>query len=137
MVTVDGGHIVDLYSLDKSDPATWCALSGVTVDEDGAHLYKAVDDNYNAGHSYKLTQYPIGQTVTDPAWKPKFPGCGYGLHTCPTPRQALDHMWSAKRYLEVVVPVADLVPIDESKCKSQSVRVLREVTVDGTPVVAA
>ncbi len=135
-VTVDGGHIIDLYSLDGSDPATWCALAGVTIDDAGAHLYKAVDDNYMAGHEYTPTAYPVGVTVTDPAWRPGVRGCGYGLHACPTPRMARDHFSGASRFLEVVVPVAELVPIDETKCKSRSVYVVCEVTVDGERVSA-
>ena len=58
------------------------------------------------------------------------------LHTCPTPRMARDHYRAATRYLEVSVPLADLRPIDDTKAKSPTVTVVREVTIDGDEVTA-
>jgi hypothetical protein len=108
----------------------------VDVDDDGnAHLFKAVDDDLAAGHSYRLTQYTIGQSVTAPDWFDNN-DCGQGLHVCPTAVQAHEHFPAATRFVEVTVPVADLRPIDRHKCKAQTVLVLREVDVHGRPLPA-
>ncbi|ROR94028.1 hypothetical protein EDD28_2443 [Salana multivorans] len=135
--TVSGGHLIDLTGIDEYDPATWVDLHTRGSDSDGlVHLYKAVDDDLCAGHQYTLTQYPIGETITDPRWRDDNQ-CGGGLHACPTPVMARDHYMDATRFLEVTVPVADLRPIDDTKCKAPRVTVLREVTLDGDPIEAA
>ena len=40
----------------------------------------------------------------------------------------------AKRMLEVTVPLADLRPLGADKAKAQTVHVVREVTLDGSPL---
>ncbi|ROR95491.1 hypothetical protein EDD28_0044 [Salana multivorans] len=135
-VTVDGGVIIDLTSINQLDPATWVELHA-DVDDDGmVHPFKAVDGDLYAGHAYYLTQYPIGETITDPRWRDDN-ACGGGLHVSPTPRHARDHYWEAERFLEVVVPLADIRPIDETKIKAESLTILREVDIDGNPIEVA
>ncbi|MDA8440460.1 MAG: hypothetical protein M0Z51_16600, partial [Propionibacterium sp.] len=133
-VTYTGGHVIDVSALDECDPQTWCDLLGVTIDDQGlAHLFKAVDAQLVAGHSYRPTTYTIGSTITDPRWRDDH-DCGGGLHTCPTTFQARSHYTSAARFLEVTVPVTDLRPIDPTKAKSRQVTVLREVDEFGDPI---
>ena len=135
--TVTGGHIIDITGLDLTHPGTWCAYHGVHVDDDGgAHLFKAVDDNLYAGHSWTPTQYPIGATITPDQWRDNNL-CGYGLHASPTARQARGYYSAAARFLEVVCPVTDLRPIDASKAKAPALLVLREVDLNGSPLKAA
>ena len=132
--TVTGGVVIDIASLDQDDPRTWCELHGVTIDDDGnAHLYKAVDDNLTAGHSWTPTAYTIGSDPRCNQWLANN-SCGFGLHVCPTARQALDHYAEATRYLEVTAPLASLRPIDATKCKAPTVHVLREVDLNMRPV---
>ncbi|WP_281859088.1 DUF7666 domain-containing protein [Salana multivorans] len=136
-VTVTGGHLIDVTDINQRDAAAWCAYHAVHVDDEGlAHLYKAVDDTLHAGHDHYLTQYPLGELVTDPRWRDDHE-CGGGLHVCPTPVMARDHYLAATRFLEITVSVNDLRPIDSTKCKAPAVTVLREVTLDGDPIEAA
>ena len=134
-VTHQGGVIIDMTAIDANDPETWCAMHLVEVDEDGqAHLYKALDADLNAGHYYRLTNYPIGQVVDDTANWVDNNKCGGGLHVSPTPWLANAYYMEESRFVEVCCPVEELRPIDEAKAKAPRLRVLREVTVDGSPV---
>lgn len=134
-VTHQGGVVIDLTAINAKDPETWCAIHLVEVDEDGqAHLYKALDSDLNAGHDYRLTQYPIGHVVDDTANWVDNNKCGGGLHVSPTPWMANAYYKEASRFVEVCCPVEELRPIDEKKAKAPRLRVLREVTLDGSPI---
>ena len=133
--TCQGGVIIDMTTIDANDPETWCAMNLVEVDEDGqAHLYKALDADLNAGHGYRLTNYPIGHVVDDTANWADNNRCGGGLHASPTPWLAKTCYEEASRFVEVCCPVEELRPINSSKAKAPRFRVLREVTIDGSPV---
>ena len=134
-VAHQGGVVIDLTAINANDPETWCAMNLVEVDEDGqAHLYKALDADLNAGRYYRLTHYPIGHVVDDSANWVDNNKCGGGLHASPTPWLAKTYYMEASRFVEVCCPVEELRPIDEAKAKAPRLRVLREVTVDGSPV---
>ena len=134
-VTHQGGVIIDMTTIDAKDPETWCAMHLVEVDEDGqAHLYKALDADLNAGHNCRLTNYPIGQVVDDTANWVDDNSYGNGLHVSPTPWLAKAYYKEASRFVEVCCPVEELRPINSSKAKAPRLRVLREVTLDGSPV---
>lgn len=134
-VAHQGGVVIDLTAINANDPETWCAMHLVEVDEDGqAHLYKALDADLNAGHDYRLTQYPIGHVVDDTANWADNNKCGGGLHASPTPWLAKTYYMEASRFVEVCCPVEELRPLDKSKAKAPRFRVLREVTVDGSPI---
>ena len=134
-VTRQGGVVIDMTAFNANDPETWCAMHLVEVDEDGqAHLYKALDADLNAGHAYRLTHYPIGHVVDDTANWVDNNKCGGGLHVSPTPWVAKEHYGEASRFVEVMCPVEELRPIDSSKAKAPRLRVLREVTVEGSPI---
>ena len=132
--TVDGDHVIDLTGLNLADPAVWCEHNGVRVDSDDlAHLYKAVDDEHQAGHNYLPTIYRVGADVAAPDWQDTHE-CGNGLHVSPRPVQARSYYPAATRFLEVATPVVDLRPIDATKAKARSVHVLREVDINGDPL---
>ena len=132
LVAYQGGVIIDMTAINTGDPKSWCAMQLVEVDNDRqAHLYKALDEELNAGHGYRLTQYPIGQVVDDTEHWVDNNKCGDGLHASPTPWLAKLHYTNASRFVEVCCPVEDLRPIDSSKAKAPRFRVLREVTLDG------
>lgn len=134
-VTHQGGVIIDMTTIDAKDPETWCAMHLVEVDKDGqAHLYKALDADLNAGHNYRLTNYPIGQVVDDTANWVDNNSYGNGLHVSPTPWLAKAYYKEASRFVEVCCPVEELRPINEAKAKAPRLQVLREVTLDGSPV---
>lgn len=134
-VTHQGGVIIDMTTFNVNDPETWCAMHLVEVDEDRqAHLYKALDADLNAGHNYRLTRYPIGQVVDDTANWVDDNSYGNGLHVSPTPWLAKAYYKEASRFVEVCCPVEELRPINSSKAKAPRLRVLREVTLDGSPV---
>lgn len=133
--TCQGGVVIDMTAIDANDPETWCAMHLVEVDEDGqAHLYKALDADLNAGHGYRLTNYPIGHIVDDTANWVDNNKCGGGLHVSPTPWMAKTYYEEASRFVEVCCPVEELRPISSSKAKAPRLRVLREVTLDGSPI---
>ena len=134
-VAHEGRVIIDVTLIDANDPGTWCAMHLVEVDEDGqAHLYKALDADLNAGHDYRLTHYPIGHVVDDSANWVDDNRCGNGLHVSPTPWLAKTYYEEGSRFVEVCCPVKELRPIDSSKAKAPRLRVLREVTVDGSSI---
>ena len=132
-VTVDGGHIVDLSGLDQHDPEMWIDLVGARRDGDAVLLYKAVDDDYMAGHGHIVTRHPVGETVTATDWRADH-DCGGGLHVSPTPYQARSYATRATRMLLVRVPVATLRSIGLDKCKTPTLTVVREVTLDGDEI---
>ena len=132
--TVSGGVVIDIAALDQNDPRTWCELHGVTIDNEGnAHLYKAVDDNFTAGHSWTPTVYTLGSDPRCDEWLDNN-DCGGGLHVCPTAWHARNHYSDATSYLEVTAPLTSIRPIDATKCKAPTVHVLREVDLDMRPV---
>ena len=132
---VQGGVVIDHTDVDLDDVATWLGYNGITVVDGIATFYKAVDSELNAGHLYRLTQYPIGETVTAPDWDPAAV-CGGGLHATGDPlrSEAYYNGPNGVRYLELAVPVAGLVLLDD-KVKFESCTVVREVTVSGAAVV--
>jgi hypothetical protein len=125
-VTLSGGVVIDMTKVDGYDARQWCDLHGVKVTRGRVRVFKAVDADLYAGHQHRKTQYPIGKTVTCDDWRANN-SCGQGLHVSPTVTQAFDHYRAATRFLEVSVKLADVHPIDESKCKTPSLRVVREV----------
>ena len=134
-VTHQGGVIIDMTAINVNDPETWCAMHLVEVDENRqAHLYKALDADLNAGHNCRLTHYPIGHVVDDTANWVDDNRFGGGLHASPTPLLAKTYYPEASRFVEVCCPVEELRPIDGKKAKAPRLRVLREVTIDGSPV---
>jgi hypothetical protein len=140
-VTHEGGVIIDVASIDRSDWSAWAAFHGVEIlgakksEDDELVVFKAVDDDLKSGRGFK---YPIGETVTDPDWKAG-DFCGNGLHFSPHPHQARQYFRSATRFLKVAVKVSELTIIagnggDVPKLKAKSARVLAEVDIDGKEV---
>ena len=62
--------------------------------------------------------------------------CGGGLHLCLTPSKSRGYYSMATRYVECLIDVTEAVVVDRDKVKARSVRVIREVTIDGEPVTA-
>jgi len=140
--TVEGGVLIDLTQVDERDAREWCDIHGAEIVGDTALLYKAVDGEFAAGHSYRLTTYAVGSTVTAADWRSDH-SCGGGLHLSPHPEQALEYRTDAARMLLVEVDLADLSPIPSlvsggaAKCKVRACRVLREVALDGSELAGA
>jgi hypothetical protein len=133
---VNGGVVIDIASIDQSDPQTWTDMQGCTVTDGRAIVFKAVDDDLRSG--YGMT-YPIGQTVTAPDWQPT-DTCGAGLHFGPTPRHARAYHDSATRYLACSIPLDAAKGITgggPAKVKAHSCVVLHEVDIDGHRVDTA
>jgi hypothetical protein len=135
--TVAGGVLIDLTAIDRKDPQTWCEFSGVDIDEQGrALLYKAVDDNWQAGHGHIPTTYAPGTTVTATDWRDNH-NCGGGLHFGATPHLArANAICEVTRFVAVRVPVASLRPIGD-KCKAPACEVMHEVDEWQREIVAA
>ena len=132
--TVEGGTIIDLTGLELDKASNWCEWNSVDVVDGKAILYKAVNQDLLSGYQFR---YPIGETVTAPDWEDR-DVCGYGLHFCPSPRQARDYNPSATRFLKVAVDIKVLRPISGDstpKCKAKSADVLVEVDIDGAELV--
>ena len=140
--TVEGGVLIDLTAVDERDAREWCEIHGANLVGDTVLLYKAVDSDYAAGHSYRLTTYAVGSTATALDWRADH-SCGGGLHLSPHPEQALVYRSDAERMLLVEVDLVDLCPIpslawgEAAKCKVRACRVLREVALDGTELAGA
>ena len=134
-VTHFGGVIIDVTSLDPSDPQVWSDHTGAQIENGSVVLYKAVDDYLTAGHGYRPTAYPLGQDVTAPDWRDDHE-CGGGLHASPHPHQARFYAPHATRLLKVTVPLEDIRPIpgDVAKVKAQTLYVECEVTMTGDPI---
>ena len=132
--TVQGGVVIDLTTLDLADATTWAEYGGATTDGDTITVYKAVDDQLDAGHSHRLTRYPIGETVTAPDWIAN-DQCGHGLHFGITPRHAQRYFTAATRFLEVTIDATEAVGLGD-KIKAKSCTVVREVTIDGKAVTS-
>lgn len=116
--TVTGGVVIDVASLDLTDPQTWCDHHGVTVRDGRAVLYKAVDEDLVAGHGYRLTTYAVGRTVAAGDWRDDHK-CGGGLHASPSPHQARAYCVAQQpRFLRVSAPVESIRPIEDDKCKA-------------------
>jgi hypothetical protein len=147
-VVVEGGILIDLAAVDKTDPRTWCDFYGVEVITgdgdagDRAVLFKAVDSELRSGHyapgAAAPFSYPVGEIVEAPDWLDNNK-CGHGLHFSPSPIDAQYYNTSATRFLRVEVPLAELRPIDDGgapKCKARLAQVVAEVTLYAEPVAA-
>jgi hypothetical protein len=137
-VELEGGVVIDMTAVDRSDPFTWCELHGVAVGDGVASLYKALDENLTAGHAYRPTVYAPGTTVECPDWRDDG-ACGGGLHFGPTTAASTAYRVDAKRWVRVEVPVSELRPINDGgtpKCKAPRARVVEEVDRWGTPIAA-
>ena len=134
---IQGGVLIDHTAVDLTDVSTWLDYKGITVTDGIATFYKAVDGQLRAGHGYKMTAYPIGETVTAPDWDPA-ERCGHGLHATGDPglSESYYNGDGPCRYLELAVPVDGLVLLGD-KVKFRSCRVVREVTLFGAPLAGA
>jgi len=131
--TVSGGVVIDVSALDLDDLATWTEYHGATVTDGTLTAYKAVGDDWQADRNGWV--YAPGATVVAEDWDGK-PECGGGLHLCLTPRKSRGYYCMATRYVECLIDVTEAVVVDRDKVKARSVRVVREVTIDGEPVTA-
>ena len=131
--TVSGGVVIDVSALDLDDLATWTEYHGATVTDGSLTAYKAVGDDWQTDR--KGWVYVPGATVSAVDWDGK-PECGGGLHLCLTPRKSRGYYSGATRYVECLIDMTEAVVVDRDKVKARSVRVVREVTIDGEPVTA-
>jgi hypothetical protein len=134
--TVEGGVVIDLTQLDLDGHQDWADYHGVKTEGGELIVYKAVNADLKSGRGFA---YPIGETVTDPAWKPgNF--CGGGLHFSPSPAQAKVYFTDATRFLKCAVKTDELSIIDGAdtyetpKLKAKSARVLCEVDIHGEEI---
>ena len=131
---VEGGHVIDIAALDLNDLTTWAAYHGADLRDGTLTAYKAVGDDWQTGR--KGWVYAPGETVVAEDWDGK-PECGGGLHLCAHPHQSRGYYGSATKYVECEIDAAECVVVERSdKVKARSVRVVREVTIDGEPVTA-
>ena len=128
------GHVIDVTDINTNEVEDFIAYHVVKVVDGDAILYKAVDQDLNAGHHHTVTNYPIGGVVTAHDWRATTE-CGYGLHFGYRPAVAGSYFSGegVPRFLEVRVPVVGLVALGD-KAKSESCLVIREVDVHGDPV---
>ena len=136
-VTLTGGVVIDMTTIDHTDPATWAGLHGATISRGSIVLFKATDETLTAGQAYTPVTYKIGETITAADWRDDNQ-CGGGLHLSPSPSCARQYRPDAKRYVAVRVKLADLRPISDGgapKVKVRSCEVLHEVDVYGEALV--
>ena len=124
---IKGGVLIDLTSLDKKDLTDWAGEYGLL------HLFKAADEDLYSDSSRGEFAYEIGSTVKPLRWSDNH-SCGDGS---PTPQHALSHFAEATRFLECTCDPKDFRPINWSKGKCPEAVVLREVDINGVPVVAS
>jgi hypothetical protein len=134
--TIEGGVVIDITQLDLDGHQDWADYHGVKTEGGELIVYKAVNADLKSGRGFA---YPIGETVTDPAWKPgNF--CGGGLHFSPSPAQAKVYFTDATRFLKCAVKTDELSIIDGAdtyetpKLKAKSARVLCEVDIHGEEI---
>jgi hypothetical protein len=127
-ITLIGGVVIDMTSVDRTDPQSWLDLYGGTVRDGWLTVYKGVDAEYRSAHG---VAYPVGETVTASDWDP-VAECGRGLHFSPSPA-ATEAYCTPVRYLECEVELAGIVQLSD-KVKAGSCRVVREVDRWGDPV---
>lgn len=137
-VVTGPGHIIT--TPDLSDPSAWCEYHGVSVVDGIATVYKAVDDQYQAGHQYTMTSYEPGSTPSCDDFRANG-YCGGGLHFGPTTLHAHAYNIGASRYLSVGVRLDEINVIDgndhnsQAKCKApRIVTPCVEVDQYGRPV---
>ena len=122
-----------MSALDLDELDTWAEYHGATVTDGALTAFKAVGDDWQTGR--KGWVYAPGETVVAEDWDGK-PECGGGLHLCLTPRTSRDYYSAATRYVECLIDMSEAVVVDRDKVKARSVRVVREVTIDGEPGTA-
>ena len=135
---VAGGVVIDIASINLTEPATWCEYHGVAVADGVVTLYKALGDDLTSGHQYgTVITWTPGQTLTAPDWD-NAARCGQGLHLGPTAHHATAYRPDATRWVAVQSPLDGLVPILDStaKCKVRSCTVVGFVDCDGNEVAA-
>jgi hypothetical protein len=131
-VKLDGkGTVIDVTDVDLENRQDWLDFHGVEVKAGKAIVYKAVDQDLNAGQGYTLTQYPVGKKVVALDWAAT-QACGAGLHFGYRPEVARRYFNGSgePRLLAVQVDVKDLIALGD-KCKAPSGKVLHEVDIFG------
>jgi hypothetical protein len=130
-VTLSGGVVIDLTTVDLTDTDTWLSYHGVSSGATTATVFKAVDAELNAGQGYRVTNYPIGQQIIAGDWIASN-DCGHGLHFGITPAGARRYFngEGTPRYLACLVEVSTLIPLGD-KCKAPSCIVMYEVNEHG------
>ena len=139
-VTHTGGVIIDCTTIDETNPATWGAYHGATVEDGIVTLYKCLPQDLTSGADWgRDTVWPTSGDIECADFEPT-DECGHGLHLSPTPGHAWTFRYnvSRPRFLEVTAPLDDIVPITggTAKCKVQRCTVVREVDVMGRPVTS-
>jgi hypothetical protein len=130
-VKLDGGVLIDLTKLDLYNLGDFIDYHGVKTDGDELIVYKAVDENWQAGHGYRTTDYLVGTTVEAPDWQAT-KECGNGLHFGSTPAVAAAY-GGRTHLLECRIQKADTVALGD-KLKAKSCRVIREVDIHGEAI---
>jgi predicted DNA-binding transcriptional regulator AlpA len=130
-VNLTGGVVIDMTTLDHSDPQTWVDLHGGKVSRGRLTVYKGVNADLISAHG---TTYPIGKTVTCDDWK-STADCGNGLHFSPSPISTESYR-TPVRYLECTVLLSEIVPLGD-KIKAPRCKVVREVDRFGDPIKVA
>jgi cytoskeletal protein CcmA (bactofilin family) len=131
-VTINGGVVIDITNLDRTQIETWADYHGAEIIDGEVIVHKAVNDDMK---SHRGFAYPIGETVECPDWDAG-DFCGNGLHLSPRPHHALAYLEEATRFLRCAVPLDELTIIDGNssgtpKLKARVVRVIAEVDIDG------
>ena len=128
---ITGGTVIDIPALDLTDMHVWADYHGTTIADGILTAFKAVGDGWQTDR--KGWPYQPRTTVTADDWDGE-PECGGGLHLCATPRQSRRYYGDATRYVECAITLADGVVVVGDKVKARTVRVVREVTIDGEPI---
>ena len=134
-VTINGGVIIDITTINNSDAKQWVDYHGAEINGDEVLLYKALSGDLVSGKTYdSRIEWPTSGVVSCDDWEPTNE-CGGGLHLSPHPHQAACYCEpEAERMLLCSVKLEDIYPIPTyyaPKCKVPSVTVLREVALDG------
>lgn len=118
------GAVIDMTSIDISDPHEWCVVRGVKTEtietEIGAveiaWVYKAVNDAWTTDRG---TIYNPGSTPEAPDWEPT-DKCGRGLHFGVTPSHSAEYYTEATRYVRCGVSLDECVGVGD-KLKARRV----------------
>jgi hypothetical protein len=118
-VTLDGeGHVIDLTTIDLSDPGAWCEFRGVQVTDGVVYVYKAVNAQWTTDRG---TDYSPGSLPEATDWDAAWLDCGRGLHFCDHPMRSLGYLGgsvSDAKFLKVGVRLDEMVPLgDKIKAK--------------------
>ena len=129
-VTLSGGVVIDLTTLDLTDPQTWAEYHGLHVVDGIVQVFKAVNDRWTTDRGIDYSPGALPEAADWAATR----DCGNGLHFGHTPDHATRYHMAATRWVRCGVRLADIIVLDDKIKAPRAVTPCVAVDRDGIDI---